>query len=121
MPCFANRVRCWPSLSVLIVAALIAVAPIVPLKFDTNPVSLQPKKIPASIALQVLSDQMKQQSDPVTILVKAKDQEDFHDRWERLSNRLEEAQKAGQLKSVSTPVALALSPARIKENREALK
>jgi predicted RND superfamily exporter protein len=64
---------------------------------------------------------MKQQSDPVTILVKAKDQEDFHDRWERLSNRLEEAQKAGQLKSVSTPVALALSPARINENREALK
>jgi predicted RND superfamily exporter protein len=109
------------SLSVLIVAALIAVAPVVPLKFDTNPVSLQPKKIPASIALQVLSDQMRQQSDPVTILVNAKDQEDFHDRWERLSNRLEEAQKAGQLKSVSTPVALALSPARIKENREALK
>jgi predicted RND superfamily exporter protein len=109
------------SLGVLIVAALIAVAPIVPLKFDTNPVSLQPKKIPASIALQVLSDQMRQQSDPVTILVNARDQEDFHDRWERLSKRLEEAQKAGQLKSVSTPVALALSPARIKENREALK
>ncbi|HSZ76189.1 MAG TPA: MMPL family transporter [Chthoniobacterales bacterium] len=109
------------SLGVLIVAALIAVAPVVPLEFDTNPVSLQPKKIPASIALQVLSDQMKQQSDPVTILVKAKDQEDFHDRWERLSNKLEEAQKAGQLKSVSTPVALALSPGRIKENREALK
>src|SRR6202011_824757 len=43
------------------------------------------------------------------------------DRWERLSQRLEEALKAGQLKSVSTPVALALSPARIKENREALK
>jgi uncharacterized protein len=109
------------SLGVLIVAAVIAVAPMVPLEFDTNPVSLQPKKIPASIALQVLSDQMKQQSDPVTILVNAKNQEDFHDRWERLSNRLEEAQKAGQLKSVSTPVALALSPTRIKENREALK
>jgi uncharacterized protein len=109
------------SLGVLIIAAVIAVAPVVPLEFDTNPVSLQPKKIPASIALQVLSDQMRQQSDPVTILVKAKDQEDFHDRWERLSNRLEEAQKAGELKSVSTPVALALSPARIKENREALK
>jgi uncharacterized protein len=109
------------SVGVLIVAAVIALAPIVPLEFDTNPVSLQPKKIPASIALQVLSDQMKQQSDPVTILVNAKNQEDFHDRWERLSNRLEEAQKAGQLKSVSTPVALALSPSRIKENREALK
>ena len=64
---------------------------------------------------------MRQESDPVTILVNAKDQEEFHDRWERLSQRLEEALKAGELKSVSTPVALALSPARIKENREALK
>jgi predicted RND superfamily exporter protein len=109
------------SLGVLIIAAIIAVAPIVPLSFDTNPVSLQPKKIPASVALQVLSDQMRQESDPVTILVNAKDQEDFHDRWERLAKGLEEAQKAGQLKSVSTPVALALSPTRIKENREALK
>jgi predicted RND superfamily exporter protein len=109
------------SLGVLIISALIAVAPFIPLKFDTNPVSLQPKKIPASIALQVLSDQMKQESDPVTILVNAKDQEEFHERWEKLSQRLEEAQKAGELKSVSLPVALALSPARIKENREALK
>jgi uncharacterized protein len=96
-------------------------APFVPLKFDTNPVSLQPKKIPASIALQVLADQMRQESDPVTILVNATNQEEFHDRWERLSKRLEEARKAGQLKSVSTPLALALSPARIDENREMLK
>ena len=72
-------------------------------------------------AYRCFRTEMRQQSDPVTILVNAKDQEDFHDRWERLSQRLEEAQKAGQLKSVSTPVALALSPARIKENREALK
>jgi predicted RND superfamily exporter protein len=109
------------SIGVLILSALIAIAPFVPLKFDTNPVSLQPKQIPASVALQVLSTEMRQESDPVTILVDAKDQQEFHDRWERLSQRLEEALKAGQLKSVSTPVALALSPARIKENREALK
>src|SRR6202521_3565560 len=109
------------SVGVLILSALIAVTPFVPLKFDTNPVSLQPKKIPASVALQVLSTEMRQESDPVTILVNAKDQEEFHDRWQRLSQRLEEALKAGELKSVSTPVALALSPVRVKENREALK
>src|ERR1700733_8842303 len=109
------------SLGLLLISALVAVVPFIPLKFDTNPVSLQPKKIPASIALQVLSEQMRQESDPVTILVNAKNQEEFHDRWERLSQRLEEALKAGELKSVSTPVALALSPARITENREALK
>src|SRR3984893_13602132 len=109
------------SLIVLIIGALIAAAPFVPLKFDTNPVSLQPKKIPASVALEVLSEKMRQESDPVTILVKAKDEQEFHDRWERLSQRLEQAQKDGDLKSVSTPVALALSPVRIKENREVLK
>ncbi len=109
------------SVGVLIISALIAVAPFVPLKFDTNPVSLQPKKIPASIALEVLSDKMRQESDPVTILVNAKNQDEFHDRWERISQQLEAAQKDGRLKSVSTPVALALSPARIQENREALK
>src|SRR6202011_4652100 len=109
------------SLIVLIIGALIAAAPFVPLKFDTNPVSLQPKKIPASVALEVLSEKMRQESDPVTILVKARDEQDFHDRWERLSERLEQAQKDGELKSVSTPVALALSPAHIKENREVLK
>jgi uncharacterized protein len=109
------------SLSVLIIGALVAVAPFVPLHFDTNPVSLQPKKIPASVALQVLSEKMRQESDPVTILVKAKDQQEFHDRWERLSERLEQAQKDGELKSVSTPVALALSPARVVENRKVLK
>jgi uncharacterized protein len=109
------------ALGLLLISALVAVVPFIPLKFDTNPVSLQPKKIPASIALQVLSEQMHQESDPVTILVNAKNQEEFHDRWERLSQRLEEAQKEGQLKSVSTPVALALSPARVAANREALK
>jgi predicted RND superfamily exporter protein len=109
------------SLGVLLVAALVALAPWIPLNFDTNPVSLQPKTIPASIALQVMADKMKQQSDPVTILVDAKNQEEFHDRWERITQRLEEAQKNGEFKSVSTPVALALSPTRLEQNRAELK
>jgi uncharacterized protein len=109
------------SLSALIVGAVIALGPLFPLKFDTNPVSLQPKAIPASIALQVIGREMKQESDPVTVLVDAKTQEEFHDRWERITERLETAQKAGELKSFSTPVALALSPSRIEQNREALK
>jgi uncharacterized protein len=109
------------SLSVLIIGAVIALAPLFPLKFDTNPVSLQPKTIPASIALQVIAREMKQESDPVTVLVDAKTQDEFHNRWEGITERLEAAQKAGELKSFSTPVALALSPSRIEQNREALK
>jgi predicted RND superfamily exporter protein len=109
------------SLGVLAVGALVALAPLIPLNFDTNPVSLQPKTIPASIALQVIAQEMKQESDPVTILVHAKNQEEFHDRWEQITLRLEEAQKIGELKSVSTPVALALSPSRVEQNRVELK
>jgi len=106
---------------VLVCGALIAFAPFIPLRFDTNPVSLQPKTIPASIALQVLADKMKQESDPVTILVNAKDQQEFHDRWKRLTDRLDQAQKEGLLKYVSTPVALAFSPENISVNRDYLK
>ena len=106
---------------VLVGGALIAFAPFIPLRFDTNPVSLQPKTIPASIALQVLADKMQQESDPVTILVNAKDQQGFHDRWKRLTDRLDQAQKDGLLKYVSTPVALALSPENITANRNYLK
>src|SRR3984893_17763266 len=109
------------SLIVLLVGTLIAFAPSIPLRFDTNPVSLQPKTIPASVALQVLADKMKQESDPVTILVNAKDQQEFHDRWKRLSDRLQQAQKDGLLKYVSTPVALVLSPETVRENRAYLK
>jgi predicted RND superfamily exporter protein len=109
------------SFVVLMAGVLIAFAPTIPLRFDTNPVSLQPKKIPASVALQVLADEMKQESDPVTILVSANSQQEFHDRWERLSERLERAQKEGLLKYVSTPVALALSPEYVRLNREFLK
>jgi uncharacterized protein len=109
------------SIGLLTIGAVVALAPWISLNFDTNPVSLQPKTIPASIALQVIAQEMKQESDPVTILVAAKDQEEFHDRWERITQRLEAAQQDGEVKSVSTPLALALSPARIEQNRKDLK
>jgi hypothetical protein len=57
----------------------------------------------------------------VTILVTAKNQEEFHDRWERITQRLEAARQDGEVKSVSTPLALALSPSRIEQNRIELK
>ncbi|MBV9671917.1 MAG: MMPL family transporter [Verrucomicrobia bacterium] len=107
--------------SLLIIGALIAFAPFIPLNFDTNPVSLQPKQIPASIALQVMAEKMNQESDPITILVNAKSQQEFHDRWVKIANALSQAQDQGELKYTSTPVALALSPALIQENRALLK
>jgi predicted RND superfamily exporter protein len=109
------------SATVLLVAAIIALLPSIPLNFDTNPRSLQPKQIPASIALQEMADKLHQESDPVTILVDSSDPEKFHDRWEHLRQGLERAQAEGQIKSVSTLAMLAFSPKRFAENRAYLK
>ncbi len=109
------------SLTVLLVGAAVAITPVIPLKFDTNPRSLEPKRSPASIALRIIGDKLKQESDPITILVKAHDPQEFHDRWQKLSAGLEEAQRRGELKYVSTPVALAFSPRNFSENRAYLK
>ncbi len=111
----------WISATVLLGAAIIALLPSIPLNFDTNPRSLQPKQIPASIALQEMADKMHQESDPVTILIDSEDPETFHERWERLSQGLEKAQADGRIKSVSTLSMLAFSPKRFAENRAYLK
>lgn len=107
----------WVSAAVLLGAAIIALLPSIPLNFDTNPRSLQPKQIPASIALQEMADKMHQESDPVTILVDSNDPEEFHDRWEHLRQGLEKAQADGEIRSVSTLAMLAFSPKRFAENR----
>jgi predicted RND superfamily exporter protein len=105
----------------LLGAALVALFPTIPLSFDTNPRSLQPKQIPASVALQEMADKLHQDSDPVTILVDSDDREIFHQRWEHLSEGLEKARAAGKIKSVSTLSMLAFSPKRFAENRAYLK
>ena len=109
------------SLVVLLSAAAVALSPFIPLNFDTNPRSLEPKRSQASIALRIIGERLKQESDPVTILIDAKDPQEFHDRWERLTERLNQAQKDGVLKYVSTPLSLALSPRRFTENRDFLR
>ncbi|MBV8098489.1 MAG: MMPL family transporter, partial [Verrucomicrobia bacterium] len=49
------------AVAVLIAGAVIALGSFIPLKFDTSPLSLQPKTIPAAIALQVMSTELKQE------------------------------------------------------------
>jgi predicted RND superfamily exporter protein len=111
----------WISAIVLLGVGIVALWPKIPLNFDTNPRSLQPKQIPASIALQEMADKLHQESDPVTILVDSNDPEEFHDRWEHLRQGLEKAQADGKIKSVSTLAMLAFSPKRFAENRAYLR
>ncbi|MBV9488429.1 MAG: MMPL family transporter [Verrucomicrobia bacterium] len=109
------------SATVLAIAAVIALLPVIPLEFDTNPRSLEPKQSQASIALRTIADKLNQESDPITIVVDARDPQEFHDRWEKLTNDLLAAQGRGELKRISTPVALALSPRRFAETRAYLQ
>jgi predicted RND superfamily exporter protein len=106
---------------VLLAGAMIAVGPFIPLKFDTNPLSLQPKSIPASIALQVMSAELKQESDPIRVLVTAGSQQESYERWHRLDDAFRQGLQSGYLKSATTPAAFVLNPRRIEENRAILK
>ncbi|MBV9273289.1 MAG: MMPL family transporter [Verrucomicrobia bacterium] len=107
--------------TLLVAGAIVAVTPLVPLRFDTSPLSLQPKKIPASIAMQVMSTELKQESDPVRVLVTADNQQEFYDRWQRLDETFQQGLKTGYLKSAVTPAAFVLNPQRVEENRSLLQ
>ena len=107
--------------AVLIGGALIALGPFIPLKFDTSPFSLQPKTVPAAIALQVMSAELKQESDPVRVFVTPRSQQEAYERWHRLDDVFQAGLKSGYLKFAATPAAFTLNPQRIDENRTILK
>jgi uncharacterized protein len=115
------RILLGIALTVLIAGAVIALGPFIPLKFDTNPLSLQPKTIPAAVALQVMSAELKQESDPIRVLVTPRDQQEAYERWHRLDDAFREGLKSGYLKFATTPAAFMLSPQRIEQNRAILK
>ena len=115
------RILLGVAIAVLLAGVVIALGPFIPLKFDTSPLSLQPKTIPASIALQVMSTELKQESDPVKVLVTANGQQEFYERWHRLDEAFQEGLRSGYLKFAVTPAAFVLNPQRIAENRALLK
>jgi predicted RND superfamily exporter protein len=115
------RIVLGGALAVLVLGAVLAISPAIPLKFDTDPRSLEPKSSKASIALQTISTKLRAESDPMVVLVKADNAQQFHDRWERLSQRLKQALADKEIKYFSSPVALTFSPARFAENREILR
>jgi uncharacterized protein len=115
------RILLGIAIAVLLAGVVIALGPFLPLKFDTSPLSLQPKTIPASIALQVMSTELKQESDPVRVLVTADSQQEFYERWHRLDDAFQEGLRSGYLKYAVSPAAFVPNPQRIAENRALLK
>ena len=100
---------------------LYAFLPVQPLQFDTNPRSLEPKTIPAAIALRTINEKIPAAAEPIAVLVSAPDAESFHQRWATLDAHFQKLVEQGVLSSYSSPAALMLSPSRLAAHQAELR
>ena len=110
-----------PAAAVCLAATVFAVVPVLPLRFDTNPRSLEPKDIPASIALRKIISAFPAVSEPVVLLMSGRDPSERHARWSRLTAHLDQLVAQGELSSFTSPLGLMLSPERQARNQAALR
>ena len=108
------------SAPILVLLLLIAVAPQIPLRFEANARSLEPKNSRAGTALSLIMQKMPVRWEPVLTIVRAASEQQLHDFWKTISQHWAELQRAGKIKSYSTPNALALSPREMERNRQNL-
>ena len=107
----------WLALPLLLLLFAVALAPIPPLVFDASTHSMEPKSSEAGYALKTIMAKMPARWEPVIGIVRAPNEEQLHADWQKLEAHWRELERAGQIKSFSTPAALALSPAMIEQNR----
>jgi len=108
------------SAPILIALLIIAVLPQIPLTFEANARSLEPKNSRAGTALSLIMQKMPVRWEPVLGIVRASNEQQLHDSWKAISQHWAELQHAGKIKSFSTPNALALSPREMERNRQKL-
>ncbi|MDP9254770.1 MAG: MMPL family transporter [Verrucomicrobiota bacterium] len=105
----------------LLLLTAIAVSPRPRLPFDASTRSMEPKHSAAGYALETIMRKMPTRWEPVLGIVRARDPQQLHDYWETVDAHWAALQKAGTIKSFSTPAALALSPERMQTNRAKLQ
>ncbi|PYK87423.1 MAG: hypothetical protein DME40_14245 [Verrucomicrobia bacterium] len=108
------------SAPILIALLIIAIVPQIPLTFEANARSLEPKNSRAGTALSLIMEKMPVRWEPVLGIVRAATEQQLHDFWKAISQHWAELQRAGKIKSFSTPNALALSPREMQRNRQEL-
>jgi hypothetical protein len=94
--------------------------PIGHIRFEADPKSLEPKNSLAGIALRLIQSKLVAAGEPVLVIVESNDAEDFHQRWNKLQSAWSALVEEGKLRSANSPAAFALSPSRLKINREKL-
>jgi len=111
----------WISTPILLVLTTIAFLPRPALIFDASTHSMEPKRSDAGFALKTIMEKMPARWEPVIGIVKAENAQQLHDYWKKVEPRWAELLAAGKIRGFSTPAALALSPERLRTNRDKLQ
>src|SRR5437773_2936759 len=98
------------SAPILTVLLIVAIVPQIPLTFEANARSLEPKNSRAGTALSLIMQKMPVRWEPVLGIVRASEEQQLHDFWKAISQHWPELQRARKIQSFATPNALALSP-----------
>jgi uncharacterized protein len=106
---------------ILLLLSVIGFSPAPPLRFEASVRSLEPKNSLAAEALQGIMAKMPTRWEPALAIVQARDPQELHDDWQRITAHWSELQQAGKIKGFSTPAALCLSPIWMGKNRERLQ
>ncbi|HEY3602350.1 MAG TPA: MMPL family transporter [Chthoniobacterales bacterium] len=109
------------ALPLLLVLFAIALLPQLPLIFDASAHSMEPKKSEAARALAAIMSKMPVRWEPVLGIIRAPNEEQLHDWWQKVEAHWRDVKQAGKIKSFSTPAALAFSPRQMETNRRQLR
>jgi predicted RND superfamily exporter protein len=108
------------SAAILLLLTAIGFSPIPALHFQASTRSLQPKNIRANRAIEEIMHKMPVRWEPVLAIVRATNQQELHDYWQKISAHWRQLQSAGKIKGFSTPAALCISPSWMQTNRQRL-
>ena len=111
----------WIATPILLLLTAVAISPKPRSIFDASTQSMEPKSSAASYALHTIMDKMPTRWEPAIGIVRADNEQQLHDSWQKIAARWNELQEAGKIKGFSTPAALALSPQRLTSNRAKLR
>jgi predicted RND superfamily exporter protein len=105
------------ALPILLALFAVALLPQFPLIFDFTAHSMEPRSSAAARALAAIMDKMPVRWEPVLGILRSPNEESLHQAWRAIEAHWREVERAGKIKSFSTPAALALSPQLMSANR----
>ena len=110
----------WLALPILLILFALALLPQLPLIFDASARSMEPKSSEAGHALAVIMAKMPVRWEPVLGIVRAPNEEQLHEDWQKIEAHWRNLEQTGAIRSFSSPAALAFSPRLMEQNRQRL-